>query len=289
MTTSPLRALPALLSTLFVLPVAAQDPATLKREIETALIRAAESGALGEGSQATTLQDEARVRYELGAVVDLRSAGPGLPVLAVTPGAAASRLDLRPGDRLLAVNGRPVGSSAESLQQAIDAGNGRLAAQWLRNGKPMAATDRADAVAVPAFRLLVGGEPATGCGFVSDKQGVVPKNQGIFRAEITRIDGRSTPLAGNFEYRLPVGRHVLRVAEHIDRNRLSVGQATQISLTTRRMTGTQQYKTLVVDVKPNTTYRIGVRFFKDKLDNDSIRRNAYWEPEVWETRAQACR
>ena len=276
---------------MLVAPASAQDGTTLKREIETALARAAETGTLpDDGRGTTTLRSEARVRYDLGAVVDLRRAGTGgLPVLAVTPGSAASRLDLRAGDRLLAINGRNVAGRTDALQQAIDAGNGKLSVQWLRGGKRLAAQDQADAVAVPAYQLTVGGRSAAGCGFVSDQQGVVPKSRQVFAAAITRIDGRSTPLAGQYEYELPVGKHVLTIAEGIDRNRLSIGQQKQIALSHRLKTAAQSYKTLVVDVQPNTTYRIGVRLLPDKLDAASVRRNAYWEPVVWEKRPQACR
>ena len=280
-----------LMLSMLAAPAPAQDGATLRREIETALARAAETGTLLDDGRGTTLRSEARVRYELGAVVDVRSAGTGgLPVLAVTPGSAASRLDLRAGDRLLAINGRNVNAGGSgALQQAIDAGNGKLAVQWLRAGKRLAAQDQADAVAVPAYQLTVGGRSAGGCGFVSDQQGVVPKSQQIFAAGITRINGRSTPLAGKYEYELPVGKHVLTIAENIDRNRLSIGQQKQMALSHRLKTAAQSYKTLVVDVQPNTSYRIGVRLLPDKLDNDAIRRNAYWEPVVWETRPQTCR
>lgn len=272
------------------LPVAAQDNATLQREVETALVRAAESGTLPAGNSATTLRQPARVRYELGAIVDVRNANAnGLPVLAVTPGSAASRLGLRAGDRLLAINGRKVGAQANQLQQAIDAGGGKLAASWSRAGKQLAANDRADAVAVPAYQLVVGESQTKGCGFVSDQQGVVPKSQGTFQAFITRIDGRSTPLGGKYEYELPTGEHVLTIAEMIDRGRLTIGESRQMQLSNRLKTAAQSYKTLVVNVKPNTTYRIGVHLLKDRLDNDSIRRNAYWEPVIWETRAQPCR
>ncbi len=272
------------------LPATAQDSTTLQREVETALVRAAESGTLPATGSTATLRSQARVRYELGAVVDVRNANAnGLPVLAVTPGSAASRLGLRAGDRLLAINGRKVGTQASQLQQAIDAGGGKLAASWSRAGKQLAANDTADAVAIPAYQLVVGEATSKGCGFVSDQQGVVPKSQNIFEGFITRIDGRSTPLGGKYEYELPVGQHVLTVMERIEPNRLMMREQRQIYLSNRLKTAAQSYKTLVLDVKPNTTYRIGVRLFKDKLDNDSIRRNAYWEPMVWETRAQTCR
>lgn len=285
-----IRNITPLLALTLNLPVAAQDNATLQREVETALLRAAESGTLPASNNATTLRRDARIRYELGAVVDVRHANAsGLPVLAVTPGSAASRLGLRAGDRLLAINGRKVGTETTQLQQAIDAGGGKLAASWSRAGKRLTANDTADAVAVPAYQLVVGGSHGTGCGFVSDKQGVVPKSQHIFDAFITRIDGRSTPLGGKHEYELSVGEHVLTVMERVDSNRLTTGQRKRMHLSHRLKTAVQSYKTLVVDVKPNTTYRIGVRLHTDKLDNDSIRRNAYWEPVVWETRSQACR
>ena len=268
----------------------AQDHATLQREVETALVRAAEGSAWPPRGGAITVRRDARVRYELGAVVDVRNAsGDGLPVLAITPGSAASRLGLRAGDRLLAINGRKVGAQAQQLQQAIDAGGGKIAASWSRAGKRLAANDAADAVAVPAYQLVLGGGNGQGCGFVSDKQGVVPKSQKIFDAFITRIDGRSTPLGGKYEYELPIGEHVLTITDRIDPNRLTAGQRKQMHLAHRLKTAAQSYKTLVVDVKPNTAYRIGVRLHSDKLDNESIRRNAYWEPVVWETRAQTCR
>lgn len=279
-----------ILAAAMTLPAAAQDSATLQREVETALVRAAESGTLPATGHAATLRGQARVRYELGAVVDVRNANAnGLPVLAVTPGSAASRLGLRAGDRLLAINGRKVGTQANQLQQAIDAGGGKLAASWSRAGKQLAANDSADAVAIPSYQLIVGDATNKGCGFVSDQQGVVPKSEDIYRAEITRIDGRSTPLAGLYQYEIPTGRHVLTIAEKIDRHRMSLRVQRTAYLANRLKTAVQSYKTLVIDVKPNTSYLIGVRLLEDKLDDDSIRRNAYWEPVIWETRAQTCR
>lgn len=275
------------------LPVQAQDSMTLRREIEAALVRASESGSINDAGGVSRITSHGGVRYELGAVVDVRTPrGQGLPILAVTPGSTAARLGLRAGDRLLAINGRSIGAGKDpqlALQQAMNAGNGKVNVQWLRGGARLAANERADAVAIPAYQLIVGARNAGGCGFVSDRQGVIPKSQGIFQAEITRIDGRSTPLAGKYEYELPVGTHVLTVAEHIDRARLSMQQSRQIQISHRTKTAAQSYKTLVVEVKPNTTYRVGVRLNKDALDNDSIRRNAYWEPVVWESKPQACR
>ncbi len=266
----------------------AQDSLTLRREIESALIRASESGTLADAGASARITSHGGIRYELGAVVDGRRSGTGgVKVLAVTPGSAAWRLDLRPGDQLLSINGRSV--AGQDVQQAVNSGGGKLDVSWLRAGTRMAATDRADAVMVPAYQLTVGARSGGGCGFVSDRQGVVPKNEDIFPAEITRIDGRSTPLNGLYQYELPAGQHVLTVAEHVDVHRFSMQQSRQIALSNRLKTARQIYKTLVVDVKPNMTYRIGARLNRDRMDTESIRRNAYWDPVIWESRAQPCR
>jgi hypothetical protein len=49
------------------------------------------------------------------------------------------------------------------------------------------------------------------------------------------------------------------------------------------------YKALIVDVQPDTRYSIGARLLTDKLDNESIRNNEYWEPVVWTQRPESCR
>ena len=36
------------------------------------------------------------------------------------------------------------------------------------------------------------------------------------------------------------------------------------------------------------SYAIGARLLRDRLDAQSIRDNAYWEPVVWEERAEPC-
>src|SRR5690606_3691645 len=61
---------------------------------------------------------------------------------------------------------------------------------------------------------------AAGCGYVTDQRAAVPESQDIYQVEITRIDGRSTPLSGKPRYRVEAGRHELTVAERIDPARL---------------------------------------------------------------------
>lgn len=129
---------------------------------------------------------------------------------------------------------------------------------------------------------------AEGCGYVTDQRAAVPESQDIYRVEITRIDGRSTPLSGKPRYRVEAGRHELTVAERIDPSRLPGAAVAQIEKM-ERLEKARAYRTLSVDVPAGTSLAIGARVLRDRLDVESIRDKAYWEPVVWDTRAEACR
>ncbi|RZA31761.1 MAG: hypothetical protein EOP92_29545 [Lysobacteraceae bacterium] len=136
--------------------------------------------------------------------------------------------------------------------------------------------------AFPASALPV---DAGACGHVSTEAGNVPTSLGVFTAQITQIDGRPPPMQ-RYEYRLAAGKHVLVVGERIDRARLNSAQAAQIR---KMQSNSPAYlKALILDVQPGTSYRLGTRLIHDKLDTQSIRDNAYWEPVVWDEVAQAC-
>lgn len=223
--------------------------------------------------------------YELGAVVDVRQANRnGIAILAVTPGGAADRMGLRAGDRLLAVNGRRLDGTpkpSSTLDRALQESGGALQVEASRDGKPLALSGRADAV-----RLAAPGN-STSCGYVSTQAGVVPRTQRIFRADITQIDGRSTPIEPAFRHRATAGKHVLVVREFIDPSYLSSAQLNQIAKM-KKFAFARAYKSFVVDVEPGMSYRIGARLLREKLDAQSIRDNAYWEPVVWEVVPESC-
>ncbi len=84
-------------------------------------------------------------------------------------------------------------------------------------------------------------------------------------------------------YRLAVGKHVLKVSEAIDYDRFTGWENTRRGQLFRH----ERYKYLELDVKPNTTYRLGVKFFRDKKQD--IRAQRYWEPVVWEEVEETCR
>lgn len=247
----------------------------------------ASAGQAVERVAAGALQAAAgQTRYELGAVVDVRQASAnGVTVLAITPGGAADRLGLRAGDKLRAINGHRLDNTSKpssTLESALQEGNGALRVEALRNGKTLALSGRADAVP-PAPRK---GERS--CGHVSARAGVAPRSKGIFQAEITQIDGNSTPLLQPANrHRVETGKHVLVVREFIDPTHLSSAQLQQIAKM-KKFAMARAYKSLVVDVEPGISYRIGARLLKDKLDTQSIRDNAYWEPVVWEKIPEAC-
>jgi membrane-associated protease RseP (regulator of RpoE activity) len=253
-----------------------------------ALLSAASAAQAAEPVMAGVLQAgaaAARVRYELGAVVDVRQASAnGATILAITPGGAADRLGLRAGDKLRAVNGRRLDSApkpSSTLESALQEGNGALRVEAVRNGKTLALSGRADAVD-PATQ-----KGARSCGYVSTLAGVVPRSKGVFQAEITQIDGNSTPLQPTNRHRVKTGKRVLVVREFIDPARLNSAQLQQIAKM-KKFAMARAYKSLVVDVEPGVSYRIGARLLKDKLDTQSIRDNAYWEPVVWEKVPEAC-
>lgn len=236
------------------------------------------------GARAGDPAPATRHGYELGAVVDVRRASAdGLRVLAVTPGGAAERLGLRAEDRLQSVNGETLAGVADPaavLARAVDAGAGKLRVQVLRAGKPLQLSGDADPRVAAA---------AQGCGFVTTL-GPTPRNsRNIHEAEITMIDGRSTPLFPVNRHQLAAGHHALVVAERIEPHRLNSVQLQQISLLKRRESVRGFYKALVIDIKPDTAYSIGARLIPDRLDSDGIRANAYWEPVVFEERTVRCR
>lgn len=219
--------------------------------------------------------------WSLGAITDPRNTSEGLPVLAVTPGGSAEGLGLRSGDRIQSINGQSlVGAqrAGEMLDRALSDSNGRVDLTVIRGGAPqqLSGTLAARTAAGPGQ-----------CGFLT-VLGPTPRNsQGIFPAEITTIDGNSTPLDPVNRHEVAAGPRVLVVAEHIEGYRLSDRENHQRALMKKRERR-DAYKALVVDVEPDTTYHVGARLIPDRRDNANIRANAYWEPVVFKQTRTRC-
>lgn len=237
---------------------------------------------------ATALQSgptSGQARYDLGAVIDVRQpSANGAALLAVTPGGAADRMGLQAGDRLRAINGHRLDDTPKpslALERALQEGKGTLQVEAMRNGKPLLLSGHAD--------LAVAGHQGDmqSCGYVTDREGVAPRSKDIFHVEITQIEGRSTPLIPANRHRVDAGKRVLVVRELIAYTHLNSAQLVQIKKM-KKFAFARAYKSFVVDVEPGMSYRIGARLLREKLDAQSIRDNAYWEPVVWEVVPESC-
>jgi hypothetical protein len=133
----------------------------------------------------------------------------------------------------------------------------------------------------------VAGVPGSTCAFVTDQRATIPRSQDIFPVEITRIDGRRTPLDPKNRHRVEPGTRTLTITDHIDPHRLPGAAIVQIEKM-KRLELQRAYKPFTVEVRPGVSYAIGARLLRDRLDTQSIRDNAYWEPVVWEQRPEAC-
>lgn len=282
---------------MFLLALSAAAAATpvqqqLGAEVDAALLRLADRGALPEAGVPITIERPAQTRHELGAVVDVRAGGAdGLPVLAVSPGGAAERIGLKAGDRLLALNARRFDGSApaaDALQAALREGDGTLRVEVAREGRTLALSGRADTVTLPAYRLSVGdaggggaAAPADGCGRISTFD-VAPRSRQLYAAVLIAIDGETPGPSTSEVFRVSAGRHTLTVAEKIDWRQFSDLQRFQ-----RDRGGRDRYKQIELDVQPDTTYLLGARLVLDQ--RNSIRDGAYWEPAIWKESAERCR
>lgn len=253
---------------------------TVSADIELALLRAAEAGRLpGPDEAPLHIEGKAHTRYEIGAVIDPQ-AKDGLTVLAVSPGGAAERVGLRTGDRLLAVNGERLTGSPqplEVLRDAVAQHQGEMALEVGRGDRLLAIAGQAEAMAVPAFTLTVSPSASIGsCGRISTFN-TASRSDGLFPAWIAYIDGRS-PLRTE-TLRVKPGKRQVTVAENIDTERFNAVQLRQ-----RRFQPEDHYKTIEIDVKPDTTYHIAARLHI----GGSVVQHKHWDPVLYSEVAEPC-
>lgn len=280
----------------------------LREELRVVMAGLIENGAFGDQPpQQISLDVDSPAQHvsDLGLLVDSARRDPdGLHVLAVTPGSSAERMGLRAGDVLVALNGASLasaeGGAAMTLRHTVDT---------LPNGSPLAFDARRDghlqtvsgtlsSVYVPAMRLTVGNgtrlasntnvatgttiaSQAQGCGRVSDFD-TAPRQQHLHAARIISIDGVTPGPTGTKSFRVEAGTHTLKVAEDIESRYLGFGDRQRNS-----RLASERYKTLTLDVAPDTTVLIAARLNEDKRDEPSD--GVYWDPVAWKQVAEACR
>lgn len=118
------------------------------------------------------------------------------------------------------------------------------------------------------------------CGRISTFD-VAPRSQQLFRAVLIAIDGKAPATTASTSFRLPVGRHTLTVAEAIDPVHFSPGKRFE-----RDRRGRERYKTIEVDVKDDTTYRLAAKFHLEH--RNQIRTGEYWDPQIWNEVNEGC-
>lgn len=289
----------------------------LREELRAVMTELIETGAFGDKSpQQIALDVDAPAQRvsNLGLLVDSSGTGrDGLHVLGVTPGGSAEHMGLRAGDVLVALNGSALtdgSTAAVTLRQAVDRlpSGGELAFEVRRDNQARSVSGTVNSVYLPPMRLSIGGgvalaanggnaaaaalqaatagtsattPAATGCGRLSDFD-VAPRQQQLHAAKIISIDGVTPGPTGATSYRVTVGQHVLKVAERIENRYLSFNDRQRNGGSSR-----DQYKSLTVDVTPDTTTLIAARLNDDKRND--WQGGAYWDPVAWKQTAESCR
>lgn len=278
-----------------ILAMAQPALAQSTRDIDDALAKMAERGELRHGTAPQTFTQPARLRYELGAVVDVRQPDrAGLPVLAVTPNGAGQRLGLNVGDRIRAINGRRLDGSAAPaplLQSALDAGNGRMRVELERNGARQTLEGAADVVSIAAYQITISPTTSTGCSHVTNFSSPIRRgsNDRLAGVVVQQIDGRMTHFVSddrlNAQSKLLAGRRTLLVAERLGDGNSEYSMPRGLTARNLRF---RAVKPLVIDVQPGKLYEIGARVLVDEITMDNLRRNDYWEPVVTNVSDQRC-
>jgi hypothetical protein len=284
----------------------------LREELRVVVMDLIQSGAFGDTAPqqiAMNIEAPPQKVSNLGLLVDSKGgARDGLHVLAVTPGGNAERMGLRAGDVLLALNGTSLATdnAAATLRQTVDTlpDGGRLDFNLRRDGRTQNVGGASASMYLPAMHLSIGGgaggtalasnaagspaqgsyprssDGAAGCGRISDFD-VAPRQQQLHGARIVAIDGVAPGPHGSKSYRVDAGTHVLKVSEHIESKYLSFNDRA------RNAPVGGGYKTVTVDVAPDTTYLVAARLNEDQRNNPKD--GAYWDPVVWKEVAEGCR
>lgn len=101
-----------------------------------------------------------------------------------------------------------------------------------------------------------------------------PKALDFYPAAFYTINGEGV-LRSRHSFKLPLGKHRIRLHEQIDDFRLL-----------RRSQSIVQSKELVIEVEQDTTYYLAAKF--DSKEKMSLDNKAKWEPVVWKQVKSSC-
>jgi membrane-associated protease RseP (regulator of RpoE activity) len=279
----------------------------LREELNVVMMDLIQSGAFGSTAPqqiALDIESPPQKVSNLGLLVDSRAAATdGLHVLAVTPGGNAERMGLRAGDVIVALNGTQLASAggAATLRNTVDAlpDGARLDFNVRRDGRVTTIAGAATSTYLPAMHLSVGSgtalaaagsqqgaygrgpaDTSQGCGRISDFD-VAPRGQRLHKATIIAIDNHAPGPHGSQSYQVSAGPHTLKVAEHIESRYFSFNDRQ------RNAQVGGGYKTIDINVAPDTTYLVAARLNEEQRDNPA--NGGYWDPVVWKETPETCR
>jgi hypothetical protein len=293
-----------LIAGLLMAGVVRADPDTeaLRERIELAVLEWLESVGGGARTDLSLSLPEQTVP-DVGIIFDGTwepgSDGEGLRVLGVRPGAAGARMGLKPGDRIVAVNGidlRHLGDAGDGRARAAQALSAWIASQApgdslslrvVRDGREIELVGAVHVHHLPAIHLALGAsalaaaaDPAGSastrhCGEISSFA-LPPRGRDLFPVMIVGIDGSEWLRHDRTQWRLPAGTYRVRVVELISDSRLRVPD---------RQRGVS--KTLEIEVAADMSYELAARLIPERRFSGA--RGDYWEPVVWRVAPKECR
>lgn len=137
-------------------------------------------------------------------------------------------------------------------------------------------------VAVIALMPISAPAQDAACGYISASS-KPPISEGVYEAEIRKIDGEDMPKRTRNRYRLPAGRHVIAIQERIADNPKGYTKLRKLGNKSVPLV----YKLMEIEIEPDTTYQIGAKLFPDRIDPDAP--NDFWEPTVWRRTINVCK
>ncbi|MBL0162373.1 MAG: hypothetical protein IPP82_01640 [Xanthomonadales bacterium] len=284
----------------------------LRSELRLLLLDLIESGAFGDVPPeqiSLDLDMPAQRLATLGVLIDSRSgikAEAGLVVLGTTPGGLASGLGIRVGDVIMAVNDTTLlalGDAEDGSARAADVLRKQFASlaegasirfKLRRADKELVVVGTVRRHWIPAVHLKLGeslaipstttSDVATGpserCGQINVFDSAPPQED-LHPVTLISIDGKHSAFDGQSSFRVPTGSHVVTVAENVDNRYLGFNSRL------RDNQGSTRYKSLTINVKADTTYRLATHIVAEHRND--WHDGAWWEPVVWSESSETCR
>ncbi len=151
-----------------------------------------------------------------------------------------------------------------------------LAVAFATTAQPLSQVDPAS---VPASTSATPATAVAGCGRISVFD-VAPRSKDLYRARLMNVDGKLPGPTAARSYRVNAGKHALEVAELIDERQFNDVQLRQ------RVKQSDRYKTIELDVQPNTTYLLAAHLIE--ANRNDIIGQTYWEPVIFSQSSEAC-